>query len=156
MRILTESMIRLGAHATDKVDAIRQSGELLVEAGVVAPAYVDGMLARERAMSNYISNGVAIPHGENQDLALVHRAGVSVLQVPEGVEWDPGAKVYLVIGLAARSDELAGILRNLVDLLQDPDAVEQLSHTSDPMTIMERLSGSQDEPAKDSGNGASV
>ena len=145
MEILTKEMVRLGAQATDKTDAIKQSGELLVQAGCVAPAYVDGMLARERVMSNYVGNGVAIPHGEFKDLALIHRTGVSVLQLPEGVEWEPGEKAHLVVGLAARSDELASILSNLLEVLQDPATVERLAHTTDPMVIVARLAPSPEE-----------
>jgi mannitol/fructose-specific phosphotransferase system IIA component len=143
MDILTTEMVRLGARATDKTDAIRQSGELLVQAGCVAPAYVDGMLARERVTSNYLGNGVAIPHGEYKDLALVRRSGVSILQLPEGVEWEPGEKAHLVVGLAARSDELAGILSNLMAVLRDPETVERLAHTTDPTVIVERLANAK-------------
>jgi phosphocarrier protein FPr len=142
MDILSEEMVRLGAYATDKVDAIRQSGELLVQAGCVAPAYVDGMVAREGVKSNYLGSGVAIPHGESKDLALVHHSGVSVVQFREGVEWEPGETAHLVIGLAAKSDEHVAFLRNLLGVLQDPDAVECLTHTEDPMVIIERLARS--------------
>jgi len=142
VKILTKEMVQLGAQAADRTDAIKQAGELLVQAGCVAPAYVDGMLARERVMSNYLGNGVAIPHGELEDLALVHRAGVSVLQLPEGVEWGPGEIVHLVVGLAARSDGLEGILSNLLEVLRDPDTVDRLARATDPMVIVERLARS--------------
>lgn len=44
MTILSEQRIRLQASASDKFDAIRQAGELLVAGGCVMPEYVDGML----------------------------------------------------------------------------------------------------------------
>jgi mannitol/fructose-specific phosphotransferase system IIA component len=59
MSIISLQTVRLGATANDKHDAIRQAGDLLVGAGCVAPAYVQGMLAREQTMSTYIGNGVA-------------------------------------------------------------------------------------------------
>ena len=37
--------------------------EALVEIGAVEPAYVDAMLERERSISTYVGEGVAIPHG---------------------------------------------------------------------------------------------
>jgi mannitol/fructose-specific phosphotransferase system IIA component len=61
--VLTRETILLGAQATDKVDAIRQSGEVLGGTGYAAPSYVDGMLAREKVISTYLGNGIAIPHG---------------------------------------------------------------------------------------------
>lgn len=140
MDVLTEQTIRLGTKAVDKVDAIKQSGELLVSAGYVAPSYVDGMLARERLLSNYIGNGIAIPHGRPEDLKNVYHTGMSVLQLPHGVDWESGQKAYLVIGLAAVSDEHFGILTNLVEVLRDQKSIQELVHTTDPMVIVERLS----------------
>src|SRR5512147_1487056 len=86
MEVLTGEMVLLGAHAAGRADAIRQAGEVLVKAGCAAPSYVDGMLARERVLSTYLGSGIAIPHGELADLRSVYRTGVSVLQLPEGVE----------------------------------------------------------------------
>jgi phosphocarrier protein FPr len=80
--------------------------------------------------------------------------GVSVLQLPEGVEWEPGEKAYLVIGLAARSDELVPLLSNLVEVLQDPDTVERLTNTTDPKVIVERLARSPGQKRATTRNGA--
>jgi phosphocarrier protein FPr len=145
MEILTSEMVVLGARAADKADAIRQAGEVLVKAGCVAPSYVDGMLARERVMSTYVGSGIAIPHGELADLRSVHRTGVSVLQFPEGVEWEPGERAYLVIGLASTSDEHVEVLTNLVELLQEPEIIAQLVQATDPMVIVERLTRTRSE-----------
>ena len=129
----------MGAQAADKVDAIRQAGAVLIKAGCIAPSYVDGMLARERVLSTYLGSGIAIPHGERADLQSVYRTGVSVLQLPEGVEWEPGERAYLVIGLASTGHEQVEVLTNLVELLQAPETIQQLVHASDPMVIIERL-----------------
>src|SRR6187401_533961 len=101
MSILARERIQLNAAAADRSDAIRKAGELLVSSGCVLPPYVDGMLLRETTMSTYLGSGVAIPHGvyENRDHIL--QTGISVLQLPQGVEWDEGEKVYMVIGIAA-------------------------------------------------------
>jgi mannitol PTS system EIIA component len=139
MEVLTEKMVLLGAHATDRADAIRRAGEALVKAGCAAHSYVIGMLAREQTLSTYLGSGIAIPHGERADLRSVYRTGVSVLQLPEGVEWEPGELAYLVIGLASIDDEHVAVLTNLVELLQAPESIPQLVHATDPMTIVERL-----------------
>jgi mannitol/fructose-specific phosphotransferase system IIA component len=145
MDVLTEETVQLKAQATDKVDAIKQSGELLVEAGCVPPSYVDGMLAREQVLSTYLGNGIAIPHGQFKDLETVYHSGVSVLQLPEGVEWEPGEQAHLVIGLAATSDEHVSVLANLVELLHDPETIRRLVQASDPMIIVERLTRERSE-----------
>jgi mannitol/fructose-specific phosphotransferase system IIA component len=96
MDIVSPETVQLNASSTSKKEAIRQAGELLVKAGRVAPAYVDGMLAREETMSTYIGNGVAIPHGQFEDRELIHSTGISVVQFPDGVEWNPDEVAYLV------------------------------------------------------------
>jgi len=139
MTIVSLETIRLGAQAHDKLDAIRQAGELLVQGGCVEPPYVRGMLAREQTMSTYLGNGVSIPHGQHEDLALVRRTGISVLQLPAGVEWEPGELAYLVIGIAASSDEHVGVLANLAEIIEEPAEAERLAQTTDPALILERL-----------------
>lgn len=139
MSIVSIETVRLQVQVRDKQDAIRQAGELLVQSGCVAPTYVRGMLAREQTMSTYLGNGVAIPHGQHENLVDVRRTGISVLQIPDGVEWEPGERAYLVIGIAANADEHVGVLANLAEVIEDPDAADQLARTTDPMQIIERL-----------------
>lgn len=139
MAIVSPQTVRLHAQAINKADAIRQAGELLVQGGCVDPAYIRGMLAREETMSTYLGNGVAIPHGQHENLSDIRRTGISVLQVPDGVEWEPGELAYLVIGIAASSDEHVGVLSNLAEIIEDPDTTTQLAQVTDPSAIIERL-----------------
>jgi mannitol/fructose-specific phosphotransferase system IIA component len=137
--ILSLQTIKLNGQAESKQDAIRQAGELLVKSGCVKPDYVKGMLAREETMSTYVGNGVSIPHGEFGDLELVNRTGMSVLQLPNGVEWMDGQKAYLVVGIAATSDEHIQILQNLAEVVEDPATAEMLVHSTDAQVILSRL-----------------
>lgn len=139
MDVLAHDRIRLQASATDKSDAIRQAGELLVSSGCVEPPYVEGMLAREATMSTYLGNGVCIPHGEFEDRSYIRRTGISVLQLREGVEWEDGEKAYLVIAIAASEDEHVGVLANLAEAIEDEDVTEQLITTTDPQFILATL-----------------
>ena len=98
--VLTREGIRLGLAAEDKWDAIRQSGALLVALGAVEPEYADTMLERERSVTTYVGEGVAIPHGTDASRALVRRTTLGVLQFPAGVDWD-GQRVSLCVAIAA-------------------------------------------------------
>ena len=140
--ILSLKTIRLQGHAESKRDAIQQAGELLVQGGFVHPKYINGMLAREETMSTYVGNGVSIPHGEFNDLSLVYRTGISVLQLPTGVEWLPGDIAYLIVGIAATSDEHINILANLAEVVEDPDTATLLAQTTDPKLILKYLNHS--------------
>ncbi len=132
--------VRLGATAADKTDAIRQVGQILVEAGFIEPGYVDSLLAREKVANTFLGNGIAIPHGVPKDRGLIKQTGVAVLQVPAGVEWNPGDRVHLVVGIAAKSDEHLQILTNLTDVLGDADEAARLAQTTNPADIGQRLS----------------
>lgn len=144
MAILAENRIQLGATAVDKSDAIRQSGELLVKSGCVQPGYVEGMLAREETMSTYLGNGVSIPHGQYDNRSQIIKTGISVLQLPDGVEWEDGEKAYLVIGIAAAADEHVGVLSNLAEAIEDEEIAQQMITTQDPGMILNTL---EREPA---------
>jgi len=140
MAILSLDRIRLQAQATDKNDAIRQAGELLVNSGCVDSAYIAGMLAREETMSTYLGNGVAIPHGTYDNKEQIHQTAISVLQLPAGVEWEDGEKAYLVVGIAASSDEHVGVLASLAEVIEDEETTALLIQTDDPELILSYLS----------------
>lgn len=143
MAIISKERISLQARATDKADAIRKAGELLVQSGCVLPAYVEGMLAREQTMSTCLGNGVAIPHGMHENRNHILKTGLSVLQLPDGVEWDDGEKVYLVVGIAASSDEHVGVLSNLAEVIDNEENLTELIHTTDHRVILKHLGDNQ-------------
>ena len=145
MSILSKDRISLQASALDKADAIRKAGELLVTTGCVLPDYVEGMLTREQSMSTSLGNGVAIPHGiyENRDHIL--KTGISVLQLTDGVDWDEGEKVFMVIGIAASSDEHVGVLSSLADVIDNEENLAELLKTNDPDVVVKYL-GEKESP----------
>lgn len=144
MAILEKDRILLQATAVDKQDAIRQAGELLVKSGCVAAPYVDGMLAREATMSTYLGNGVSIPHGQFEDREHIIKTGISVLQVPAGVAWEDDEMAYLIIGIAANSDEHMDVLANLAEAIEDPENADKLAQTEDADLIFNSLNGVPD------------
>src|SRR5262245_51721891 len=143
MSILSKDRIQLNATATDRDDAIRKAGELLVNSGCVLPQYVEGMLKRETTMSTCLGGGVAIPHGMYENKEHVLQTGISVLQVPAGVEWDSDETVYLVIGIASSSDEHVGILASLADVVDDENNLKELIGATSPDVILKLLDTSQ-------------
>ena len=136
---LTSANIRLGAQAATKEEAIRAAGQILVEAGHIAAGYVESMLGREQQANTFLGNGIAIPHGMGQDRELIHRTSISVLQLPNGVEWNDGQTARLIVGIAAKSDEHIAVLSALTDVLDDPKIARQLAQTNDPQEIIAAL-----------------
>ncbi|GGL93192.1 phosphoenolpyruvate--protein phosphotransferase [Deinococcus aerolatus] len=145
---LPQNLIRLGAQAGSKADAITQVAALLSAAGNVAPDYVNGMLAREEQANTYLGSGIAIPHGTPETRDLIGRTGIAVLQVPGGVAWGEGGEtVRLVVGIAAASDEHLDILRRLTRVLSDGALVDRLCTTTDAGDVQEALTGERPSAA---------
>jgi phosphoenolpyruvate-protein phosphotransferase len=144
---LHRGLVRLGANPSDKADAISEAGHLLLEAGMIDPAYIDSLMRREIVSNTFLGHGVAIPHGMIEDRHLIRRTGIAILQIPGGLEWNPGQIVHLVVAIAAQSDEHITLLRRLTRLLQDDAQLQQLFNTTDPDTLIALLNG---EPATSS------
>ncbi len=143
---LTAASVRIGAVATSKEDAIRQVGQVLVQAGNIQPAYIESMLAREKLANTFLGNGIAIPHGKPEDRDLIRETGIAVLQVPAGTPWNAGETAHLIVGIAARSDEHIDVLRRLTRVLGDAALVAKLRQTRDPADIVEALTGERPAP----------
>lgn len=138
--------VRLNVRAVDKEAAIRAAGLVLVECGCIEPDYVESMLGREGEANTFLAYGVAIPHGQQKDRHLIRRTGVAVVQLSEGVEWQSGQVVRLVVGIAAKSDEHLAILSALTELLEDPTAADRLAASQDPSEIVRSFAVKSEGP----------
>ncbi len=141
MTTLSSETVRIGATPRTKADAIGLAADLLARAGHIDPAYGESMLGREKVANTYLGEGIAIPHGMLKDRELIKSTGLAVVQVPGGVEWNPGETVRLVVGIAAASDEHLQILANLTRVLADEKLIDELATTDDPDLIVDRLTG---------------
>lgn len=143
---LSESNIHLNANAIDKQQAIEMAASALVQAGNVENGYLQGMLARELQTSTFLGNGIAIPHGTLDTRSMVKKTGVQVFQFPQGIEWGEGNIAYVVIGIAARSDEHLSLLRQLTHVLSDEDTAAKLAKITDVAEFCAILMGETIEP----------
>lgn len=140
---LSTKDIHLAAQAGSKNEAITQVAAALTQAGNVAAGYLDGMLAREQQTSTYLGNGIAIPHGTTDTRDLVLNTGVQVFQFPQGIAWGEDQTAYIVIGIAARSDEHLALLRQLTHVLSDDAVAAQLAKTTSAEELRSLLMGEQ-------------
>lgn len=143
---LSESNIHLNANAMDKQQAIEMAASALVQADNVENGYLQGMLARELQTSTFLGNGIAIPHGTLDTRSMVKKTGVQVFQFPQGIEWGEGNIAYVVIGIAARSDEHLSLLRQLTHVLSDEDTAAKLAKITDVAEFRAILMGETIEP----------
>lgn len=146
---LTLEQISMGQQAQDKAAALQLLADYLVADGLVAQGYLAGLEAREAQGSTFLGQGIAIPHGTPQTRDLVFTTGVRLMQFPEGVDWGDGQKVYLAIGIAAKSDEHLRLLQLLTRALGETDLGEALRQASSAQALLKLLQGAAQELALD-------
>ncbi|MDN3611680.1 fused PTS fructose transporter subunit IIA/HPr protein [Vibrio ostreicida] len=122
---ITEHDISFNQHFSDKESAIKFAAHTLIDTNKVTSGYAQGMLKREQLSSTYLGNGIAMPHGTIETRDRVRATGVSIVHIPQGVDWGEGQWVYVVIGIAAMSTEHLSILEQLTKVIST-DGFESL------------------------------
>jgi PTS system mannitol-specific IIA component len=125
--ILSEDTIILNARVSDKESAIKLAGQLLVDNGFVEEAYIDQMMERESLSTTYIGNHVAIPHGTEDAKRAVKASGISIVQIPEGVDFGGNQVAKLVIGIAGKDNDHLEILSKIALVCSEPENVEKMA-----------------------------
>jgi mannitol PTS system EIIA component len=136
--VLTPSLIRVPGTARSKDDAIREAGEMLVEAGAVTPEYIDSMFERERSVSTYMGNYLAIPHGTNESKESIKRSALSVIRYDSPIDWD-GNEVRFAMGIAGYQGGHMDILSRVAILFSDTDEVDKLVAAQSAEELFELL-----------------
>lgn len=139
---LEKNMILLNQSFKNREEAIRRCGELLVEGGCVEPEYIEAMLERDKLVSTYMGNFIAIPHGTDEAKKYVKKSGICVIQVPDGVDfsWDDEEKMAMVLfGIAGIGDEHLEILQHIALFCTDVENVVELVEAKGKETIIRLL-----------------
>ena len=139
--VLLKESILTGQSFSSKEEATIMAGELLLENGYIEKEYIDSMLEKlhTQSFATYIGNGVAIPHGMADGSKFVRHTGISVIQVPEGIPWNEEV-AYVIVGIAANSDDHMGVLSALADAIEDEEDAKKLWRESSAENIYNLLS----------------
>ena len=137
---LTVEQISMGQVAVDKSAALHLLADKLVADGLVAEGYLQGLQAREAQGSTFLGQGIAIPHGTESAKNDVLESGISVIQVPEGVDFN-GEKARVVFGIAGKDNTHLEILSNIAIFCSDMDNVEKIVAAKNEEEIMTLLGG---------------
>ena len=142
--ILTLSQIKVPGTAPSKDDAIREAGQILVDAGAVTPAYVDAMFEREKSVSTYMGNYLAIPHGTNEAKDAITRSALSVVRYDAPIDWD-GNEVRFAVGIAGYEGGHLEILGKIAIIFSDTDEVDKLIAAGSAEEIFDLLNAVNEE-----------
>ena len=142
--VLTLSQIRMPGTARSKDDAIREAGEILVTAGAVTPDYIDSMFDRERSVSTYMGNYLAIPHGTNESKEQIKHSALSVIRYVEPIDWD-GNEVRFALGIAGYQGGHMDILSRIAIVFSDTEEVDKLLAAGSAEEIFDLLNAVNQE-----------
>ncbi|MDW4525681.1 PTS mannitol transporter subunit IICBA [Rossellomorea marisflavi] len=123
--LLLEENIFLNQSFATKEEAIRFAGEALAKAGYVEDSYVDAMIDREGITTTYMGNNVAIPHGTEEAKRAVLKSGFTIIQVPEGVDFN-GEKAKLIFGIAGKDGTHLEILSSIAVICSEQENVDKM------------------------------
>ncbi|MCI1880971.1 MAG: PTS mannitol transporter subunit IICBA [Sporolactobacillus sp.] len=124
-KVLKKENIFLNRSFNDRDEVIRFAGKALVDGGYVKPSYVAGMIEREKDMSTYMGNEIAIPHGTEQMKKEVIKSGIVIVQIPGGVDFN-GNTVRLVFGIAGKNNGHLAILSKIAVACAEIDNVRKM------------------------------
>ncbi len=139
---LKKEMILLNQQFDNKEDAIRSSGRLLVENGCVESEYIESMIERNEMVSVYMGNFIAIPHGTDESKKYVKKSGISILQVPQGVQFgedDTEDVAMIIFGIAGVGDEHLDILQKIAIFCSNIENVIKLADAKSSEEIIKYL-----------------
>jgi PTS system mannitol-specific IIC component len=136
--VLSEDSIVLGGTARSRDDAITEAGRLLVAAGAVDETYLEAMHEREKSVSTFMGNGLAIPHGTNEAKPSIRRTAISFVRYPDPVDWN-GQQAEFVVGIAGAGDDHLAVLSQLAGIFTDDDAIARLRAASTPADVLAAL-----------------
>ena len=149
---LSKKSIALGVHPTEKHEAIDMLIDLLMTAGAIKDKEIvrRDVLSREAQGSTGLSDGLATPHAQN---AAVKRASISLITVPEGVNFDSidGKPARLLVLLAApvkAGDEAMTEMGRLAVLLMNEEFRENLIKAKTPDEVLKIIDAKEAERTK--------
>ncbi|MDW8758898.1 PTS sugar transporter subunit IIA [Streptococcus suis] len=127
---LQQNLIKLNQAFATKEEAIRYCGRQLVQAGHVNEAYIEAMIERNEELSVYMGNFIAIPHGTDAAKKEVLSSGITIVQVPAGVNFgtEESPKIATVLfGIAGLGNEHLDIIQKISIFCADVDNVVKLA-----------------------------
>ena len=92
------------------------------------------MHEREKSVSTYMGNGLAIPHGTNDAKGAIRRTGISFVRYPEPIDWN-GKPAEFVVGIAGSGNDHMALLTQIAHVFLNKDEVDQLRQAQTPEEV---------------------
>ncbi|PDH77526.1 PTS mannitol transporter subunit IIA [Oenococcus oeni] len=140
---IKKETVLLDQQVTTKKEAIQLAGQLLVKNDYAQPEYIDSMLERETDLSTYMGNFIAIPHGTDDGRKYINKTGISIVQIPMGVNFSSNNEseniVTIVFGIAGLNGEHLDLLSQISIFCSDVNNVVKLADAQSKEEIINLL-----------------
>lgn len=136
---LSTDDIALGCKEQNKKDVLLQICKVFQKKSFVSSTCIDNLEEREKQISTYLGNGVALPHISDKQGNLVQHSGIHIFQFPNGIKWDKLHIAFLVIAVAAKEQEHITILKNIASLVSNEIVIRALSSVSNKNDFLKIL-----------------
>lgn len=139
--------LKISRQVMDADTALRQIGQIMVEANSVKPAYIENMISSYKEFGPYfvIAPGVAIAHAKPDDSVLANDIALMICQSPVTFlsHNDP---VTLLFGLCATgAHQHMEVLAKVADLLSDTEEIKKISEAESESALYDLLSALEDK-----------
>jgi PTS system mannitol-specific IIA component len=124
-KVLELAQIDVHGSAKTLDEAVDEAGQMLVAAGAVTPDYIGFMHDRERVISTYMGNFLAIPHGTNEGKDTILASALSFVRYDEPIDWN-GNPVRFVVGIAGKDGGHMDVLSSIALIFSDEEQVDRL------------------------------
>ncbi|WP_105566124.1 PTS mannitol transporter subunit IICBA [Microbacterium halophytorum] len=137
--VLKPEFVRIHAGGASRDEALAEAAAILQGAGAVTGDYLQAMKDREEAVSTFMGNGLAIPHGTEAAKDAVLGSALAVLRYDGGVEWGGGDTATFVIGIAGVDGAHLEILASVAQQFGDDEQVAKLNAATTPEELYDML-----------------
>nr|WP_197684840.1 PTS sugar transporter subunit IIA [Clostridium botulinum] len=130
--------MKLNEEAEDWEDAVRRSGEILMNNACVEESYIDAMVNTVKNMGPYIviAPGIAMPHAAPEDGVL--KTGISMLTLKDPIsfgnsEHDPVSAIISICSIDKVNHMKA--LKELMSIMDEEDFLSKVKSIKTPSEI---------------------
>lgn len=138
---LSTDDITLGCREQNKAEVLLKICAEFQTKGFTSSECIEKLKAREKQVSTYLGNGIALPHISDRQGDIVKHSGVHIFQFPHGIRWDKFHIAFLVIAVAAKEQEHLTILRDVASLLSNELVTRALSSVTNKDDFIKILNG---------------
>lgn len=140
--LMCEQTLCLQLEASSAEEALRKSGQLLIDAGKVSDSYVRAVLRDQGRNPAYfvIAPHIALPHAKAKDGVHERAIGLTTLKTPINFGDSKNNPVKFIFFLAATDNEShIDAMSELLDLCGDPVFLAMLEKTKDKQEVLEYI-----------------